>query len=40
MRIPQSYGGRFRYVSCFRYSRGSGMGDPGQRCPRRFARLR
>ena len=40
VRIPRSYGGRFQYVSCFVYSKGSGMGDPGQRCPRRFARLR
>jgi hypothetical protein len=39
VRIPPSFGGRFRYVSCFPYSRGSGMGDPGTRCPRRFARL-
>jgi hypothetical protein len=38
--IPDSYGGRFRYVSCFRYSRGSGMGDPSRRCPRRFFPLR
>lgn len=40
VRIPRSYGGRFRYVSCFRYSRGSGMGDPSRRCPRRFFPLR
>ena len=40
VRIPRSYGGRFQYVSCFVYSPGSGMGDPDQRCPRRFARLR
>jgi hypothetical protein len=40
VRIPRSYGGRFRYVSCFVYSPGSGMGDPDQRCPRRFAVLR
>lgn len=38
--IPRSYGGTFQYVSCFVYSPGSGMGDPDQRCPRRFARLR
>jgi hypothetical protein len=37
--IPRSYRGRFQYVSCFRYSPGSGMGDPDQRCPRRYARL-
>jgi hypothetical protein len=35
VRIPDSYDGRFRYVSCFRYSPGSGMGDPRRRCPRR-----
>jgi hypothetical protein len=40
VRIPKSYGGRFQYVSCFVYSPGSGMGDPRQSCPRRFARLR
>ena len=40
VRIPRSYGGRFRYASCFVYSPGSGMGDPGQRCPRRYAVLR
>jgi hypothetical protein len=37
VRIPASYGGRFRYVSCFPYSPGSGMGNPDRRCPpRRF----
>ncbi len=40
VRIPASFGGRFSYVSCFSYSKGSGMGDPGQRCPRRSIRLR
>ena len=40
VRIPRSYGGRFQYVSCFVYSPGSGMGDPAQRCPRRFAVIR
>ena len=39
VRIPASFGGRFSYVSCFAYSKGSGMGDPGQRCPRRSVRL-
>jgi len=38
--LPRSCRGRFRYVSCFVYSPGSGMGDPDQRCPRRLARLR
>ena len=37
VRIPASFGGRFRYVSCFPYSPGSGMGNPSRRCPtRRF----
>jgi hypothetical protein len=40
VRIPKSFRGRFQYVSCFRYSPGSGMGNPGQRCPKRFAELR
>ena len=35
-----SFDGRFRYVSCFRYSPGSGMGDPDLRCPKKRARLR
>jgi hypothetical protein len=40
VRIPKSYRGRFQYVSCFVYSPGSGMGNPDQRCPKRYARLR
>ena len=40
VRLPRSFRGSFQYVSCFRYSSGSGMGDPDQTCPRRFARLR
>ncbi len=40
VRIPGSFGGRFSYVSCFAYSKGSGMGDPGQRCPRKSVKLR
>ena len=40
VRIPASFGGRFSYVSCFAYSKGSGMGDPDQRCPRHSIRLR
>jgi hypothetical protein len=39
VRLPKSYGGRFQYVSCFVYSAGSGMGDPEQRCPKKYARL-
>jgi hypothetical protein len=40
VRIPASFRGRFSYVSCFAYSKGSGMGDPDQRCPERSIRLR
>ena len=40
VRIPASFGGRFRYVSCFAYSRDSGMGDPARRCPDRSFPLR
>jgi hypothetical protein len=40
VRLPKSFRGRFQTVSCFVYSPGSGMGDPDQRCPRRFARVR
>lgn len=36
VRIPGRWNGRFRYASCFRYTPGSGMGDPRARCPRRF----
>ena len=39
VRIPKSYEGRFSYVSCFAYSKGSGMGDPDLRCPRKSVRL-
>lgn len=39
VRIPASYEGRFSYVSCFAYSKGSGMGDPDLRCPRKSVRL-
>jgi hypothetical protein len=40
VRIPRTFRGRFQYVSCFLYSPGSGMGNPDQRCPKRYARLR
>jgi len=36
VRIPSSWNGRFRYGGCFRYSTGSGMGDPRASCPKRF----
>jgi hypothetical protein len=32
--IPESFGGRFRYAACYRYSPGSGLGDPKISCPR------
>jgi hypothetical protein len=34
--LPKAYRGAFRYASCFAYSRGSGMGDPAQGCPKRY----
>jgi hypothetical protein len=34
VRIPDSWGGRFRYAACYRYSPGSGLGDPKISCPR------
>jgi hypothetical protein len=36
VRIPAAWDGRFRYASCFRYTRDSGMGRPGATCPKRF----
>jgi hypothetical protein len=36
VRIPSAWKGRFRYASCFRYTGGSGMGNPRSTCPRRF----
>jgi hypothetical protein len=39
IRLPRSYDGDFQAVSCFRYSPGSGMGDPDQRCPKRWMRV-
>jgi hypothetical protein len=36
VRLPKAWHGRFRYASCFRYSGGSGMGDPRATCPQRF----
>jgi hypothetical protein len=40
MRLPKAFDGEFQFVGCFVYSPGSGMGDPDQRCPKRYARLR
>jgi hypothetical protein len=34
--VPDAWNGRFRYASCFRYSKGSGMGDPKAHCPKRW----
>jgi hypothetical protein len=40
VKIPARYEGRFQYVSCFTYSKGSGMGDPDTlTCPKRRARV-
>ena len=36
VRIPSEWKGRFRYASCFRYTGGSGMGNPRSSCPQRF----
>jgi len=36
VRLPAEWKGRFRYASCFRYTGGSGMGNPRASCPRRF----
>jgi hypothetical protein len=36
VRLPEKWNGRFRYASCFRYTGGSGMGNPRSSCPRRF----
>jgi Protein of unknown function (DUF1416) len=36
VRLPKAWEGRFRYASCFRYTGGSGMGNPRASCPRRF----
>jgi hypothetical protein len=36
VRLPAAWDGRFRYASCFRYTGGSGMGNPRASCPKRF----
>jgi hypothetical protein len=36
VRLPARWKGRFRYASCFRYTGGSGMGNPRASCPRVF----
>jgi hypothetical protein len=37
VRLPAAWKGRFRYASCFRYTGGSGMGNPRASCPKRFS---
>lgn len=37
VKLPAAWHGRFRFGSCFRTSPASGMGRPGERCPKRFA---
>jgi len=36
VRLPRAWKGAFRCGSCFRYSAGSGMGEPGASCPKRY----
>ena len=36
VKLPRTWHGRFRYASCFRYSEGSGLGNPGASCPKRY----
>jgi hypothetical protein len=36
VRLPAAWKGKFRYASCFRYTGGSGMGNPRSSCPQRF----
>jgi len=36
VRLPRAWRGSFRYGSCFRYSAGSGLGDPKSRCPSKY----
>jgi hypothetical protein len=36
VRLPKSWHGRFRYASCFRYTGGSGMGNPRAGCSSKF----
>lgn len=36
VRLPAKWKGRFRYASCFRYTGGSGMGNPRSTCPQKF----
>ena len=36
VKLRPKWHGRFRYASCFRYTVGSGMGNPRAQCPKRF----
>jgi hypothetical protein len=36
VKLPSRWKGRFKYASCFRYSEGSGLGNPGATCPKRY----
>jgi hypothetical protein len=36
VRLPAKWHGAFRYASCFRYTGGSGMGNPRASCRKRF----
>jgi hypothetical protein len=36
VRLPRAWNGEFKYASCFRYSEGSGLGNPGASCPKRY----
>jgi hypothetical protein len=36
VRLPAAWDGKFRYASCFRYTGGSGMGNPRASCPKKF----
>ena len=36
VKLPRSFGGRFQYATCFRYSEGSGLGDPRAACPKKY----
>jgi hypothetical protein len=36
VRLPKAWHGRFRYASCFRYTGGSGMGNPRAGCKSTF----
>jgi hypothetical protein len=37
VKLRPEWHGRFRYASCFRYTVGSGMGNPRASCPKRFS---